>query len=81
MKEIPLGTVRYSISCWEGTYAVKGKWFFQIRKYRRVIFKRSKREGWRWLGFVSKPTSPEFASRAEALAAARTEKKTLQDRA
>jgi hypothetical protein len=76
--EIKLGTVRYSIMVWEGSYSAKGTWSFQITKSKRVIFKRSKREGWRGLGFVRcNVSNQKFASRAEALAAAKAEKAAL----
>ena len=51
------------------------QWHFVIKKYRQVTFKRSKRLGWRWEGFMKTPDSPRFfATRAEALAAAKAVK-------
>jgi hypothetical protein len=77
-EEIPLGTLRYSISCWQESYGNK-RWSYVIRAYKRVCFKRSKRIGWRNLGFVCADyVSKDFATREEALTAAKIEKAQLK---
>ena len=72
--------IRYSISTWQDTY--NKRWYFIIRKAMRVTFKRSKREGWRGLGFVAltMEPSPGFDTRPEALAAGKAAKSQLEAR-
>ena len=63
--------IQYRIMTWEE----RGEWRFCIKKYVRVIFKRSKREGWHWQGFIAHgDNQPRFETRAEALAFAKAVK-------
>jgi hypothetical protein len=63
-----MNTIRYSVQTWQNSYGER-RWHFTIKKHMRVTFKRSKREGWRWLGFVSVKYPPQgFDTRADALA-------------
>ena len=59
----------------------RGEWAFVIKKYMRVTFKRSKREGWHCQGFVALDCpSDRFETRAAALAAAKAAKAKLEAR-
>ena len=76
--DIKPGTIRYDIHTWQATYGAK-EWFFCIRKFKRVIFKRSKVAGWRTQGFVNTNLcNQKFTTRAEALAAAKAQKAALR---
>lgn len=70
--------IQYHIQTWQESYGER-RWHFIIKKYRRVIFKRSKREGWRGEGFVrTEHGDMTFATRPEALACAQADKKGIQ---
>lgn len=69
--------VLYRITTWQDSYGER-RWHCIIRKFVRVTFKRSKRVGWRSMGFVRTPQpSNGFDTRAEALAFAKRAKTEL----
>jgi hypothetical protein len=68
--------IRYRIITWQNTHG-NGQWRFAIKKFVRVTFKRSGREGWSSEGFVFTGPSLSFDTHAEALTAAKEAKKKL----
>jgi hypothetical protein len=69
--------VEHRIVTWQDSYGAK-RWHFVLKKFVRVTFKRSKRVGWRWMGFVRSPQPTNgFDSRSEALAFAKDFRKSF----
>lgn len=69
---IIFGMTEYRIQTWQENYPPR-QWTFVIKKYRRVTFQRSKRLGWRWVGFyLTEHDGKHFDTRAEALAFAKS---------
>jgi hypothetical protein len=68
--------IKYQITTWQD--GRDQKWHFIMYKFLRTTFKRSKRIGWHYMGWVKTDCDGKsFASRAEALAAARAARTDL----
>ena len=70
--------IEYRIATWQDNWG-EHRWHCVLKKHVRVTFKRSKRVGWRWMGYVKVTDYPKagFATRAEALAFAQNLRKEL----
>lgn len=79
LAEIPLGAIRLAAQICPTDRGDGPRWQIYIRRYVRTRFKRSKRIGWRWLGW-EQDCFPKCVTRVEALRIARHHIKHLSAR-